>query len=284
MSNKILVTGATGTIGGAVTTYLSSVGENVRAAVRNIDKAKSRNWQGVEIVPFDYENRATFEAALKGVNRLFVMSPPVPNVHELVIPLIDYAKEAGVKHIVDLSTIGAEYDDSTSLRLVEKSIESSEISYTFLRPNWVMQNFNNWYTDSIKENNAIHLPAGDAKTSFVDARDIAGVATAAFTKPGHENKIYTLTGGQALDHYEVASILSKAVGKQIEYVAISDDDMRQGLKSQGWPDAAVEMMIELYQVVRQGAASGITSDISTVLDRNPITFELYAHDYAERWK
>jgi uncharacterized protein YbjT (DUF2867 family) len=285
MSDMILVTGVTGNVGKEVINQLIGKGLPVKAAARNLTKAATADLKDTEIVLFDYESSETFEPALAGVGRLFVIPPPVnPRQHELIIPLIDVAAQTGVKHIVNLSTMDAENNESLPLRIAEKYIENSGIAYTLLRPNFFMQNCNGFMRESIKAQGGIYLPANGAKTSFIDIRDIAAVAVVALTTGNHLNKVYTLTGGQALDHYEMAKILSDVTGKDIQYFPMSDEDMRGALKSIGWTDKRIEMLIDLYRSVKQGETEYVSPDVANVLGREPITFEQYARDYAESWK
>jgi uncharacterized protein YbjT (DUF2867 family) len=285
MTKNILVTGATGNVGAELIKQLSAQDVSVKAAVRNLEKARSMGWKNVESVFFDYDRPETFETAFADVERIFVVPPPIsPRQHEVLIPMLDAAKRAGVRHIVNLSTMSVEHDETLPLRRAEKHLEESGMTYTLLRPNWFMQNCNGFLLGSINGQGGIYVPAADAKTSVIDIRDIAAVAVAALTTEAHDNRAYTLTGERALDHYEMVNMLSAVSGKGLYYMPISDDDMRAGLKSAGLPDENSEMLIRLYQFVRQGWTAPVSPDVANVLGREPITFEQYAQDYAEYWK
>jgi uncharacterized protein YbjT (DUF2867 family) len=248
-------------------------------------KAESLGFKKNEIVLFDYDRPETFEPALADVERLFVIPPPLnPKQHELIIPLIDVAVQAGVKHIVNVSTMSVAHIENLPLEIAEQYIENSGIAYTFLRPNWFMQNYNGYMLEDIREKGAINLPAGDAQTSLIDIRDIVEVSIVALTTENHLNRKYTLTGGKALDNYETAKILSNVTGKKIHYFPISDEDMCLSLKSFGMTDENVEMYMDLYRSVRKGDTASVSPDVANVLGREPITFEQYANDYIESWK
>lgn len=163
--------------------------------------------------------------------------------------LVREAAKVGVSRIVNLSAMNAEQDDSLPLRKVEKFIETCSLEYTLLRPNWFMQNCNGYLAESIKTGQ-ISLPAGNSKVSFIDIRDIAAVAVAILTTDNYTNKAYTLTGPRAIDHQEMATLLSAAAGKNIQYVSISEEDMRAGLETEGWPDNAIEMGLNLFRSMR----------------------------------
>ena len=149
--------------------------------------------------------------------------------------------------------------------------------YTFLRPSWFMQNFSSGFiAPMILGMGGIFLPAADAKTSFIDVRDIAAVGIAALTEPGHAGKAYALTGGQAFTYGEAAEILSLAAGKPIHYVALSEEDFSSSLAAQGWQPGQIAMFAGLFQGVRQGWAAPVSPDVAAVLGRAPITLEQFA--------
>jgi uncharacterized protein YbjT (DUF2867 family) len=285
MSGQILVTGVTGDVGREVLTQMITKGLSVKAAARDLSKAESLVREGTEVVLLDYDRPESFEPALTGVERLFIVPPPLnPQWHELIKPLMEIAALSGVKHIVNLSQMCAEEIEGLPLRIAEKVIEDSGIAYTHLRPNWFMQTYSGSTLDGAKGPGGIYVPAGDGKASFIDMRDIAAVAVAALTGEEHLNKAYTLTGGQAIDHSEVARVLSTATGKSIAYFPILEEEMRTNLKSANLADAAIEMVIVLYQLLRQGRLEYVSSDVANILGREPITLQQYARDYAGSWK
>jgi uncharacterized protein YbjT (DUF2867 family) len=287
MAFKILVTGATGAVGREVVKELRAKMATVRAAVHNPATAAALGWQGVETVPLDYARPDTFAPALEGVNHVFLVRPPVgsPGMsNESFFGFIDQAKRGGVEHIVSLATMGTEQNDAFPMRQVEKHLEASGVGFTFLRPNWFMQNFSGAIAETINKMGTIFLPAGDGKTSFIDVRDVGAAAAVLLTEPGHMGKAYAPTGGQALDHHEVAAILSRVSGKTINYAPLSDDDMRSAMKGAGMPGDAIEGLLMLYRPVRRGQAAVVTPDLPKLIDRPPITFEQYARDYSASWK
>jgi uncharacterized protein YbjT (DUF2867 family) len=151
---------------------------------------------------------------------------------------VNEAKKSGIRYIVKQSVIGADLNaDVDGMRLhrqAEQIIEESRISFTFLRPNEFMQNFVNFHSRSIKNNNVFYLPAQDAKVSIVDVRDIAAIAVKILTDDNtndiHNNKAYLITGPEAISYHQAAEILTTATGKKIDYVSISDEEARRGMK------------------------------------------------------
>jgi uncharacterized protein YbjT (DUF2867 family) len=131
------------------------------------------------LVEIEYGNPETVKEALKGIDKLFLLTPTDPKMLDFTSNLVNGAKERDVKHIVKLSHIRANPDDEPQInitrlhRQAEKIIEESGIPFTFLRPNFFIQNFVNFYLG--KNQNSIYLPARDGKVSFVDVRDIAAL-------------------------------------------------------------------------------------------------------------
>ena len=285
MSNTILVTGATGNVGSQVVEQLIASGVTPRVAVRSINKAESLKKAGSEPVEMDLDRPETVQSALTGVDKVFLVSPFVPNMVELTAILIEAAKRANVQQIVKLSAL-AQPGIALSKwhEEMEKAITSSNIPFTFLRPNGFMQNFVNAMAESIKSDNAFYLNAGDGKVSFVDTRDIASVAVAALITSGHEGQSYTITGAQALSHAESAAILSQVLGRTINYVDVPEDVVRQGMQGAGMPEPTVNALLELYASYKAGQAATVSPIVEQVTGKQPISFEQFAKDYAEVWQ
>ncbi len=285
MSNTIFVTGATGNVGSQVVQQLIASGVTPRVAVRSINKAEALKKAGAEPVEMDLNRPETVQSALTGVDKVFLVSPFVPNMVELTAILIEAAKKANVQQIVKLSALAQPEIALSKWHLeMEKAITSSNIPFTFLRPNGFMQNFVNAMAESIKSDNAFYLNAGDGKVSFVDTRDIASVAVAALITSGHEGQSYTITGAQALSHTESASILSQVLGRTISYVDVPEDVVRQGMQDAGMPELTVNALLELYASYKAGQAATVSPVVEQVTGKQPISFEQFAKDYAEVWQ
>ena len=289
---SILVTGATGNIGSEVVKELLSDAPDVsiKAAVhssQNVKKVKSD--ARVKVIQIDYNEPETVREALNGVDKLFLLTPDVPNAADLASNVVIEAKKAGIKQIVKQSVMGAALQaDVGTMRLhrqVEKFIEQSGIPFTFLRPNEFMQNFINFHSPSIKGNNAFYIPLEDAKISLVDVRDIAGVAVKSLIdEDKHKNKTYLITGPEALSYHQVAEILSNTTGRKINYVNISDGEARSAMKEIGMSDWLINTVSELSEYFRKGKASEISPAVEDVTGNKPISFSQFAKDYAEAFR
>lgn len=234
----------------------------------------------------DFAEPATFELALKEVDRLFLLIPSSANVEQEQREFVDAAKRSRVKHIVKLSQFGADAKAVGRFQryhgAVEQHILKSGIPYTFLRPNLFMQGLLN-FRPTISSQSAFYAPAGEAKVSVVDVRDIASVAARTLTEPGHEGKTYEITGTQALTHAEMGDQLSKAMGRQIRYIDVPPDAMRQAMLGLGMPAWQAEGLVEDYDHYRRGEAAAITSTVREVTGRDATAFSQFAKDYSEKF-
>ena len=293
---KILVTGATGTVGSEVVKQLvsRSTENSIRAAVHSknkADKIRHSISKGVEVVDLDYMMPETITNALSNVDKLFLQTLPVPDAIDICSNIVKEAKKNDVNHIVKLSAMGADSQSGvTILRLhgeEENIIKDSGISYTFLRPPAFMQNFITQFGQTIKTQNAFYVPVGDAKMSFVDVRDIATIATSILMNCNggknkqNMNKAFDITGPEALTYSQVANIISDKVGRKITYIDITEDIAKKGLKQIGMDDWFINIMIELFRTIRAGYGSETTGAVERITGRKPIAFAQYVKDYAE---
>lgn len=281
----LLVTGATGNNGSEIIKRLAMQNVPVRAMVR--DRAKAMTAPNVEVVEADFDRPETLLSALSGVDRAFLLTNSSEHAEAQQLAFVEAAKQSGVAQIVKLSQFAA--DRNSPVRFlryhaaVEAAIQASGMAYTFLRPNLFMQGLLN-FKSTIASQNAFYAAIGDAKVSMIDVRDIADVAIAALTEPGHEGKIYDLTGAQALTHTEAAQYLSDAIGRKINFVDISPDQMLETLLSVHFPTWQAEGLIEDYAHYRRGEASMVACGVQDATGKAPRRFETFAQDYALMFK
>jgi uncharacterized protein YbjT (DUF2867 family) len=280
----ILITGASGNVGREVLKQIASTGALVRAAFQSVSKASVAP-SGVNVVTMDYNQPETLHAALQGVERVFLVGPPTSNLTALERNAVDAIKRSRVRHVVKLSAMGGrEAIFPRQHAESEDYIKSSEIAYTFLRPNGFMQNFVTYNATTINTQNAFYGVQGDGKVSHIDLRDIAAVAVKALTEGGHEDKTYTLTGPESLSNERAAEILSEDTGREIRYVDLSPDQFRQALLAAGLPEWSANALLDLQQLYGRGGASTVTSDVEQLLGRKPFTFEQFSRDYVEAFR
>ena len=280
---KILVTGATGNVGAAVVDALKLAGQEIIATV--VKQEDKRKFPTNKAVVFDFADSNTWESALKDVGKVFLMRPPaIADVKTCLFPFIDLALKKGIKQIVFLSLQGVSFNPLTPHFKVEKYLMRKKAPYTFLRPNFFMQNLSTFYRGDIAQNDEIFFPAGKGRTAFVDVRDIGGVAAEVFTGPNHIGKAYTLSGSESLDYHQVAEILSNELGRTITYQNPSVAEYVERLRANGSPEEFIKVQKMLYFVVRHNFSSGTKSDLRKVLGREPMAFKEFVHDYAHIWE
>lgn len=292
MPKTILVTGATGTVGSEVVKQLSRdvSNYNIKAGIHSIENAKKiQQYDRVKAVQIDYDKQEGLESAFKDSDKLFLLTHPSSKSAEHESNLITEAKKSGIKHIVKQSImradLGADVEAMRLHRQTEKLIEETNIPYTFLRPPAFMQNFVNFYSQTIKEQGAFYLPAEDAKVNFVDARDIASVAVKALVdEDKNYNKTYMVTGPEALSYHQAAEILSNATGRKIDYVNISEEETREALKKTGMDDWLISTILGLYTLYRKGYASEVSSAVEEVTGRKATTFVEFATDHVDAFR
>lgn len=271
---KVLVLGASGTVGRPLVTALLAKGEAVKAASRG-----GRSVEGAEGVVFEYGKPETFDAAFEGVDRVYVLLPSgYVKVKELLAPVIEAAAARKAK-IVLQSAFGVDADDSIPYRQVEIALEKSGARYVILRPNWFADNFHTFWKAGI-DHGQIAVPAGDGRTSFIDARDIAACAAAALTSSDFDGKAFNLTGPEALSYAEAAEILSKVVGKPIAYKAVDDAAFVGMLTGAGAPSDYAAFLASIFYPVREGWTAGVTDDVKTLTGAPPRSLRTYAQDRA----
>ena len=282
----ILITGATGTVGKELVKLLARPAEPIRVMVRDRNKAGSIAYPGVNIVEGDFASGTGLDGALSGIERAFLLTPPVENQTVLESHFIDAAAHSSIKHIVKFSALGAAADSPSRLLRAhaasERRIQETGIPYTFLRPSQFMQNFLG-FRDSIIHRGEFYAPMGTGRISIVDLRDVAAVAAEVLEEYGHEGKTYDVTGEESLTYAEMAALLSKAVGTPITYVDVTPEAARAGMVQAGMSEWFADAILELYAVWKFDGAAGIAKTVRDVAKKNPSTFAQFAHDYAPQF-
>ena len=284
----ILVTGATGRIGGELVKNLLASSEQVRALVRNPEKAAATEGHGVEVVVGDLEKPETLDAALWGVDKAFLISGDNPGIAELHGNFVEAARRADVGHIVRTSILVAMMPDSPLAlskwhREADQRVIDSGIPYTILQPAYFMQNVL-MSAASIASDGIVYGAMGDGKIGVIDVRDVADVATVVLTSNKHEGQNYVLTGPEALSMTDIAAKLSTALSKEVKYINVSPDDAKVGMVAMGMSDIIADAWVKLAQMVSMGGAEMVTPMVKEITGREPQSFEQFAKDFASAFK
>lgn len=284
---KIIVN--SGNVGTPVALELVKSGHQVTLMVRSV--AANAEWDplGIRQVPIDINNLDSLTAALKGGEAFFSLTPLVDNMVEAGNLAILAAKTAGIRKIVRLSAQSAGPDAAITLGrwhyAVEKAVENSGITFTILRPANFMQNYLTFGTpETIKAQSAFYSPLGEAKVSLIDTRDISAVAARVLAESGHEGKRYDLTGGESLSNFEIAKLLSQALGRKITYVSIPEEKAKESMAGSGMPSWLVEMLGELNSFCKAGHLAAVKPDTEMILKRPPIRFSQFITDHLNTFK
>lgn len=283
---SILITGATGTVGKEVFRALHASGHELRVATTNPDKAAlhfgARGLTAKDVVRLEFGVDATYAAAFRGVDKVFLMRPPqLTDVKNKLIPALEVARSEGVTHVVFMSLQGAEKNPVVPHRKVETYLKTSGLTYTFLRPSFFMQNLSGIHAADVRARGEIFVPAGHGRTSFIDARDVGAVAARVLTEAGHDNKAYELTGAAALSYGEVARIFSEVLNQDVRYANPGLFAFYQRMRSRGLEPSFILVMTALYTVCRFGLAARVTPDTRELLGREPGGMAQFVEDYRE---
>ncbi|MFP4643349.1 MAG: NmrA family NAD(P)-binding protein [Spirochaetales bacterium] len=281
---RVLVTGATGTVGAAVVAELAKYDCERIPAVRDPRRVAMPNAHS-----FDFTEPDSYTSLLSGIDSLFLVRPPaIGDVDRYIAPVIRTAARQGVGRIVFLSIQGVESMPWVPHAKIEARIREEGIPSVFLRAGFFMQNLVGAHLAEIRDERRIVLPAGRSRTAFVDTRDIAAVAAHELTadpagSPETGERALTLTGTESLTYREVSVVLSEATGETIRYKSpnLLSFILRRRRRGDSWKQAAVMAM--LYTITRFGNAAGVTNDISRVLGRPPRKLAEFAADYRDYW-
>ena len=278
----ILVTGASGNVGGAVLQELLRSSASVRSMYRSTgDAAKAP--AGTNPVIADFADRVSLERALDGVDRVYLVCSPIPQLVELESNMVDVCRVHGIRHLVLNSSLGADtYDKSFPKwhHAVEEHLRASGIPATILRLESFMQNIPAFFASTINSQGAFYAAMGEAPVGFVDVRDIGAVVAKILTSDGHAGKTYTLTGPELLNYSQVAAKLSQVLGRPVRYVAITQEQLRPSLRDMGMPPWQVEALADLQAYYADGTGGKVTSDVRDVLGREPVRMDQFLRDYA----
>jgi uncharacterized protein YbjT (DUF2867 family) len=285
----ILVSGATGLVGGELVRRLSGRGVRVRALVRNSDTsnrskaAELASLPGVEIADGDLSMPATLAPAFRGVERAMLISSSDAVMRDVQCSFIDAAAAAGLGHVVKLSGIIPELDSPFRFARmhgeIELYLERSGIPFTHIRAGEFMHSYFR-QVPSIVKSGALRLPMADARIASIDVTDIAEVAADVLTGSGHEGRTYPITGREALSMTEVADKLSAATGLPVRYVDVSPEDFVAARLAAGAPAYNVEGLAELFAERRKGKEATVYETMESVFGRRPVSFDEFARRHA----
>lgn len=277
----VLVTGGTGKTGSVVAKLLRDRGVPVRVASRNPEAGRSG------AVRFDWGDPATHPAALRGMDRVFLV-PPINSVDPapLVDPFLDEAQRLGVRRVVLLGSAITLPNAPGALELADRV--RTQPGWVVLRAAGFMQNFLSPHPlgERIRQHGEIHTAAGDGRLGWIDARDIASTASALLAgsavEPG-DQRDYLLTGPKALNYSDAAAIIAARTGRPVEVVQIGVDEQAARYRAAGMPAEFAAALAAVEEGIRAGREEQISTAVLDLTGRPPRTFTDFVQDHAAEW-
>ncbi|MFI6485848.1 NmrA family transcriptional regulator [Nonomuraea sp. NPDC050663] len=257
-----LVTGGTGKTGRRIVERLTRLDRPVRIGTRSGG------------VPFDWQDRGTWEAALEGVTAVYISYYPdvaIPGSAEVVGAFSKLAVSRGVRRLVLLSGRGEEEAEAA-----EEVVAAAGAEWTVLRSSWFSQNFSeNFLLDPVLSGHVV-LPVGPIGEPFVDVEDIADVAAVALTEDGHNGQIYELTGPRLLTLEEAVASIGKAAGRDITFTRVPAEAYAAALAAEHVPAEIADLLVYLFTTVLDGRNERVGDGVQRMLGREPRDFDDYA--------
>jgi uncharacterized protein YbjT (DUF2867 family) len=265
-SDPILVLGGTGKTGRRIVERLTERGIATRIGARSATPS------------FDWVDRATWAPVLQGARAAYISYQPdlaVPGAVDAVRAFAELALANGVRRLVLLSGRGEE-----EAQRAEQVIKDSGAEWTILRASWFAQNFSeNFLLDAVL-GGTVALPVGDVGEPFIDVDDIADVAVAALTEPGHENRLYELTGPRLLSFAQAVDAIAGARGRPVGFVQVTPEQYSEALAQHGVPDDVAGLVLYLFTSVLDGRNAHVTDGVQRALGRQPRDFADYVQGTA----
>ena len=271
----ILVTGATGNVGGELVRALAAAGQPIRALVR---ASREPGFPaGVQPVAGDLNQPESMRPALAGAQALFLY----PGYQEMAGTLAE-ARRAGVRRVVMLSGSSAASGDmsnAVSRYMIESeaAVRDSGLAWTMVRSFGFMSNTLQW-VPQLRTGDMVRAPFAGVQVAMIDPSDIAAVAAAALTEPGHDGRVYTVSGPHALRPADRARILGEVLGRDLRFEAQPDDEARAEMAA-AMPAAYVDAFFDFY-VKGTLDESQPQPDVAEVTGRPPRTFRQWAQAHA----
>lgn len=281
-SPQILIAGGTGTNGHELLKQLSGARIKARALVRNLAKASYLANEYVELVRGDLGVPSSLQEAFDGIDKAYVVTAVHPDSDAWFENFFNAAKSRNVQRLIKLSAYGAAVDaPSEVLRghgRSDNALIASGVPYTILRPNTFYQNMF-WYAESIQSTRSFSLPLGDSMQSQVDVRDLAEATVRILSEPGHENRIYALTGPESISHHDIADAISQTFGKTITYVSAPPEVARASMLRAGVPEWNANAIVDIMAAFATGRYANVEPDLPKLLGRPARAFVDFARDY-----
>ncbi|MFK8049587.1 MAG: NAD(P)H-binding protein [Halioglobus sp.] len=284
---RVLLIGATSSIGEELLRLLLKEYIKIRVLIRKPEMVSQFEAMGCEVFLGDIRKLESYTSALKNVDKLFCVYPDSPDRFTVERDLIDEAVRMNVGHVIKVSAYAAGLEPPVSFGILHAQadgyLQQSGLNWTILRPYAFMQNAL-LVADLIVQRRILLGPFGNARVSFVDAWDIAVVAKNVIVEAGYENKVFELTGPEAITYGDMAKTLSGQLGHRIRYLALPFWLIRIFMKRSGMSDWELSQMKDLVKMIRANGESNVTDTIQNVAKQPPRNFETFVENHTRFFK
>jgi uncharacterized protein YbjT (DUF2867 family) len=261
-----LITGGTGKTGRRIVERMRARGIPVRVGSR------------AGTPPFDWQEPATWAPALRGASAAYVSFYPdvaMPGASETVGAFAQVAVEQGARRLVLLSARGED-----EAQPAERAVQDSGVEWTVVRCSWFSQNFSEGFLREPVLAGELAIPAGPVGEPFVDADDIADVAVAALTEPGHAGQVYEVTGPRLLTFPEAVDEIARASRRPVRFTRVPVEAFTSALTREGVAPEDASLFAHLFTDLLDGRNAHLGDGVQRALGRAPRDFSDYARTAA----
>lgn len=286
-SQMFLVTDVSGHVGKAVVAELARQAVAVRVLSQDPSEGAGLP-PGVETVRGSVNDAHLDSALFTGVEAAFVAAPVSPQMAEVHRNVVNAAKAAGVRRIVQLSGVGADASFCCARVLrwmgqAENTAGCGGMAITRLRPTQLLQNLIE-FAPSIAHQGLLAGPFRNTRWTWVDARDVGAVAVEALRNPAHAGRTYTVTGTESLSYPEIVERIAHTIDKEVRYVDITSNEARGWLQAKGYSPVMIEAKLEMWDACASNLINSEPTDVvRQVTGRAPRSVEDFVRDYKDRF-
>jgi uncharacterized protein YbjT (DUF2867 family) len=283
MVRRVLVTGATGRIGGQLVPRLAGYHDlAVRALVRNAKKAAPLEICGAELALGRLEDAQSLRTALEGIDTVVLITPASPDAADQAGSVLAAAKAAGVRKIVRISVFKAAVDGPTAITRLhgrtDTDIQASGLTYTILRPPFFMQNLFFMAPDSLAREGRLYFGIGYGKLGMIDLRDIVDCAEACVISDAYDDQVFTLTGPESIGFHHIATRLNDILARPVQYIPVPPEAVERSIRAMGMGDWYAQVMRDLCRAYSENWGDLITDSVARITGRAPRSFDVFARE------